>query len=93
MRDNNLQQFDILLENIEKRYPDIIYLSSPELGELIETGSFHDIYSGKIVTLKNDRLAVYKRMLAKYRYKIYILITVVLLFAGIKFYRKRKTLN
>lgn len=65
MRDSDLLGLDILLQNIEKKYPKVLYLTSVELGELIENGSFHDVISGIKVNLPRHWFSQYDRWLLK----------------------------
>ena len=51
MRDRNLEGLDSLLSEIEKRHPDVLYLTSEELGEAIFSGEFRDFATGQKVPL------------------------------------------
>ena len=51
MAANSRKELDKLLTAIEKRYPDVRYLTTPELGELITTGHYRDVFSGKDIQL------------------------------------------
>ncbi len=42
---------DDLLSSIERQWPDVLYLTSPELGEVILDGHFHDFFTGEVVCI------------------------------------------
>ena len=58
-----LANLDSLLWRVESEYPDVIYLTSVELGELIEYGLFHDVITGKRIVLSSHLLGSYKWIL------------------------------
>jgi hypothetical protein len=42
---------DRLLSNLLRHYPDLIILTSPELGQLLERGYFEDVFTGEMVKI------------------------------------------
>ncbi len=44
-----------LLTEIEREYPDVRYLTTPEFGELIATRQYRDVFSGRVVVLPGAR--------------------------------------
>lgn len=55
MARTNLEELDKLLTNIRRLYPDVRFLTSPELGELIATGGYRDVFTGRRVELPEAR--------------------------------------
>ncbi|MBN1795976.1 MAG: hypothetical protein JW804_04825 [Sedimentisphaerales bacterium] len=53
MQQIGLEAIDSLLEYVTKRHPDILFLTSPELGDLIETGQFKDVFTGENVRISS----------------------------------------
>ncbi|MCK5113203.1 MAG: hypothetical protein KAR11_00380 [Phycisphaerae bacterium] len=51
MAEHSRGQLDKLLTQIEKRYPNVRYLTTPELGQLVTTGSYRDIFTGQQVQI------------------------------------------
>ena len=49
-------ELDKLLSEVEKNFPDVCYLTTPELGELIATGSYHPVFGrSRTETLPRQR--------------------------------------
>lgn len=83
MQDLAFAQLDILLRQIEKKFPDVIYLTSAELGELIETGTFHDFATGEIVTLPDSWFSHYRWLFKSWEFQISVAIICVFLILSI----------
>lgn len=77
MRDFDLIELDSLLQQIEEKFPDVIYLTSVELGELVETGEFYDFITGKKVKLLSNFFNRYKWILKEKEFYLLMLITLI----------------
>lgn len=81
MRDYDLNELDKLLGKIEKEFPNVIYLTSVELGQLMETGSFVDFIKGERLSLNTSIICKYKWLL-----KTKIIYLIILLFVGVNLF-------
>jgi hypothetical protein len=50
-REYGIMALDLLLSNLIRYRPDLIILTSPELGQLLENGYFIDVFTGEIVKI------------------------------------------
>jgi len=55
MARTDLEELDKLLTAICHRYPGVRFLTSPELGDLIATGGYRDVFTGRRVELPEAR--------------------------------------
>jgi hypothetical protein len=56
MAERTLSELDALLSEVERAYPDVRYLTSTELGELLTEGRYRDSFNGQLIEVPGARV-------------------------------------